>query len=415
MADVRRRDVRLALRNLSQLVWNRAAKLQRRLVHRGQRSLKQVREASKALRASTRGSRDAGRDAASHAYVGAVRTARYWRRIHVQTTPRLLTELSVRRELRRVARGHGPIIVGPWLSEVGYEVLYWVPFLRWYCDRYGVDPSRLIVVSRGGVASWYRDIGTRYIELLDLFDVPTFAARNAERQRQGEQKQHGMADFDREILARVQEQLGGAHPTVCHPSVMFRLLRQFWLGNEALQYVQEHTKYTHVNLGDVPGVPVLPERFVAMKFYSGKAIPGTERNRELLRALVERVAAESPVVSLDTGLAVDEHQDLIFDGIPGVTHLASHLTPQQNLGVQAAVIQRASAFVGTCGGLAWLAPLLGTKTMAVYADDELLAPHLYAARQAYRAIGAASFTTLDVRAFDAVAFSFHAGLSTHAS
>jgi hypothetical protein len=410
---VRRRNVRLALRNLSQVVWNRAAKLGRQIVHRGQRSLKQVREASKALRASARGSLDAGRDVASHTHVSVIRTARYWRRIHLQTTPRLLTELSVRRELRRVASGHGPIIVGPWLSEVGYEVLYWIPFLRWYCDRYGVDPSRVVVVSRGGVASWYRDVASQYVELLDLFDVPTFAARNAERQRQGEQKQHAMADFDREILSRVREQLGEASATVCHPSVMFRMLRQFWLGNAALQYVQEHTKYARVDLGAVPGVPVLPQRFVAMKFYSGKAIPATERNRQLLRALVERVAAESPVVTLDTGLAVDEHEDLLFDGIPGVMHLASHLTPQRNLGVQAAVIQRASAYVGTCGGLAWLAPLLGTNTMAVYADDELLAPHLYAARQAYHAIGAASFTTLDVRAFDAIAL--HAAPLPHGS
>ena len=152
-----------------------------------------------------------------------------------------------------------------------------------------------------------------------------------------------------------------------------------------------------------------------MKFYRGTAIPASERNRHLFRALVERVAAESPVVTLDTGFAVDEHQDLLFDGIPGVTHLASHLTPQRNLGVQAAVIQRASAYVGTCGGLAWLAPLLGTNTLAVYADDELLAPHLYAARLAYRAVDAASFTTLDVRALDAVAFSFHAGLSSQSS
>lgn len=414
---MRRRDVRLAIRNLSLVAWNRAAKLLRQLARRSQRPRKQVRETSKALRATAHGSLEGVRDGASHVRTGVVRTARYWKRIHMQTTPRLLTELSVRRELRLAARGRGPIIVGPWLSEVGYEVLYWVPFLRWYCDRYAIDPARLVVVSRGGVASWYRDVATHYVELFDLLDVATFAARNAERQRQrqGEQKQHGMADFDREILARVREQIGDARATVCHPSVMFRLLRQFWLGNDSLQNVQEHTKYARVDLGEVPGMPVLPERFVAVKFYSGKAIPGTERNRQLLRALVERVAAESAVVSLDTGLAVDEHQDLIFDGIPGVTHLANHLTPQRNLGVQAAVIQRASAFVGTCGGLAWLAPLLGTKTMAVYADDELLAPHLYAARQAYHAIGAASFTTLDVRAFDAVAFSFHAGLSTHAS
>ena len=415
MPDPRRRQVGLVLRNLGHVVWNRATKMWRQIVRRGQRSRKQVRETSKAVRASARGSLDTGRDTASRAYVGAVRSARYWRRVHGQMTPRLMTDVSVRRELRRVARARGPIIVGPWLSEVGYEVLYWVPFLRWYCDRYAVDSSRLVVVSRGGVASWYRDVATQYVELLDLFDLPTFAARNAERQRQGEQKQHVIADFDREIVKRVRDQIGGDDLTVCHPSVMFRLLRQFWLGNESLQYVQEHTKYARVDLGQVPGVPVLPERFVAMKFYSGKAVPATARNRALLRALVERVAADGPVVSLDTGLAVDEHQDLLFEGIPNVLHLASHLTPQNNLGVQAAVIQRAAAFIGTCGGLAWLAPFLGTSTLAVYADDELLAPHLYAARQAFHTVDAASFMPLDVRAFDTVTWSsLHAESPTRA-
>ena len=37
---------------------------------------------------------------------------------------------------RQAARG-GPLIVGPWTSEVGYEALYWVPFLAWAADHYG--------------------------------------------------------------------------------------------------------------------------------------------------------------------------------------------------------------------------------------------------------------------------------------
>ena len=40
----------------------------------------------------------------------------------------------VERDLRRVASGTAPIVAGPWLAEVGYEVLYWIPFLRWFCD-----------------------------------------------------------------------------------------------------------------------------------------------------------------------------------------------------------------------------------------------------------------------------------------
>src|SRR5258706_1544785 len=61
---------------------------------------------------------------------------------------------AVDREIARIGEGDRPIIVGPWLAEVGYDVLYWVPFLRWFADKYGIPRERLIVLSRGGVARW---------------------------------------------------------------------------------------------------------------------------------------------------------------------------------------------------------------------------------------------------------------------
>src|SRR5262249_22844206 len=59
----------------------------------------------------------------------------------------LFEEERLAREIAAVASGRGPIIVGPWLSEVGFEVLYWIPFLRWFVDRYRVDPARVVAVS----------------------------------------------------------------------------------------------------------------------------------------------------------------------------------------------------------------------------------------------------------------------------
>jgi ADP-heptose:LPS heptosyltransferase len=105
-----------------------------------------------------------------------------------------------------------------------------------------------------------------------------------------------------------------------------------------------------------------------------------------------------PVVMLDTAWSVDDHQDYAFDGIRGVTTMSPSLDPRSNLGVQTRVIAGARMFVGTCGGLAWLAPLLGVETLAVYEDDRFLSPHLYAARYAYRYSDAARFSTLNVKA-----------------
>jgi hypothetical protein len=387
----------LAAGNLLRAAWNRTAKQWRQLRQRARRGSKSVREAGKDARARARGAVAAGRDARAHAYSGTVKATRYWNRMQSRLVPKVRRELAVRGGLRAAARSGRPIVAGPFLSEVGYEVLYWVPFLRWFADHYGVSPDRMVAVSRGGASGWYAGVADRYVELLDLYPPDAFAARNAERQRHGEQKQHGLASFDEEILARVRAQPGLADAVVCHPSAMFRLLRQFWLGNESLEYLLDHLRYAAVVPPPID-VPGLPEHYTAMKFYTGMALPDSDANRRALRGIVEQAAALGPVVLLDTRLQLDEHTDYLFDGIAGVTSLAGRMTPATNLAVQTEVIRRADRFVGTCGSLAWLAPMLGTETLAIYEDDHLLTSHLYAARHAYGSMGAAPFTALDLHA-----------------
>ena len=113
----------------------------------------------------------------------AVRSAKYWTRLKQQLIEPMGHDLSIRRELRAVASGSGTIVVGPWLSEVGYEALYWVPFVRWFAHQYRIDPQRLVVVSRGGAGGWYADVAHKSVELLDLFDPDDFARRNARSDR----------------------------------------------------------------------------------------------------------------------------------------------------------------------------------------------------------------------------------------
>jgi hypothetical protein len=79
------------------------------------------------------------------------------------------------------------------------------------------------------------------------------------------------------------------------------------------------------------------------------------------------------------------------------------MRPENNLGVQTEIIRRARRFVGTCGSVAWLAPMLGTDTLAVYSDDHLLTSHLYAARHGYASMKAGRFATLDLNALELMA------------
>ena len=137
-----------------------------------------------------------------------------------------------------------------------------------------------------------------------------------------------------------------------------------------------------------------------MKLYSARSLPDTSANRRLLRALVEALAERCAVVLLDTGLDHDEHADYAFGHGDRIVSARPYLDPRTNLAVQTQIIAGARAFVGTCGSLAWLAPMLGVDTTAVFTDARFLHSHLYAARRIYHVLGAGAFSPLDLSALN---------------
>jgi hypothetical protein len=312
---------------------------------------------------------------------------------------------QVDREIARVAARGGPVIAGPWLSEVGYEVLYWIPFLRWFCDAHAVSRDRLIVLSRGGMEAAYTDVAGTYVDLFDLMTPHALADRNARRQADhegGGQKQSGASAFDEELVTAASARLGLRAASVCHPSLLFRLFRHAWHGNVPMDFFWTRTRYAATAIDPAPPMAGIPRDFIAVKLYTGPALTANDDTREAVRALVAHVASIAPVVLLETDLAVDEHRDFDLSGLPGVTSAKALMTARTNLGLQMSLIARSRFFLGTCGGLAWLAPFLGTPTVAVYDTDQMLALHLMIARQAGMLAGAAEFTSLDVRSLNRI-------------
>src|SRR5436305_15345133 len=61
----------------------------------------------------------------------------------------------VRRELAVLAAGDDPVLVGPFVGEVGSELLYWVPFVKWVLREFPRLRGRLILGTRGGTRTWY--------------------------------------------------------------------------------------------------------------------------------------------------------------------------------------------------------------------------------------------------------------------
>jgi len=317
-------------------------------------------------------------------------------------------EWGVEREVARLARGSSPLIVGPWLSEVGYEALYWVPFLRWVQITWHVDPARLIVVTRGGAAEWYRDISRQSVELFDVMTPAEFASRNEARGAVGggTLKQWAVSEMDEEIATEVRRRTGVADAQLFHPSLMYRLFQQFMLGHRPASFLQRRTRYRRLAAPDI-ALPPLPDDFVAVKLYTAASMPPTPSIRRLLQSIVLKLAERTPVVMLETGLAFDDHEDYTLESAARIYSVRDALRPADNLAVQTAIIARARAFVGTCGSLAWLAPMLGVDTTALYADARFLHGHLQVARQVFQTLdGAGRFSPLDISAFEQLGVSF---------
>jgi hypothetical protein len=270
------------------------------------------------------------------------------------------------RDLRGLVAQRETIVAGPWLGEVGFELLYWVPFLRWFAERFRLPPDRLLVVSRGGTASWYRPFASGYREIFDHVTPDEFRVLHDERvAANGEQKQTRVLEFEHRLLRRLTEDV--EHRTMLHPSSMYRLFSPFWWGHLDERWVHQRASYTRLSPDAARGHAVPDGPYTAVKFYFNECFPPTPDNRAFARGVVRNLARQGAVVSLTTGLRLDDHDvDDIRD--PGVHLLPENLSPRDNLAVQTALVAGARAFVGTYGGFSYLAPFLGVPTTAYFSN-----------------------------------------------
>jgi hypothetical protein len=328
--------------------------------------------------------------------------------------------LETRELVTVLGRSGRPVILGPWLSETGFELLYWIPFLTWAKAYGNFDPERLVVVSRGGAGPWYRHITPHYEEIFSFYTPEEFRLANERRivEQQGRQKHVEISTFDKEIIARVQDARGLSGAEVLHPSQMYQLFDQFWLQRLPVTLIEAFSVF-----GPIPAPPPsgilaqLPERYVAAKFYGNVALPPTPENREFVTSYLTDLAQRIDVVLLNTAQQFDDHSDFP-PALRGRLHSIDHLmTPANNLAVQTEVIRGARGFVGTYGGFSYLAPLCGTNTLAFYSHASgFRYDHLEVAKRVFSALGARSgaaetlrcgtFTEVDLRATEVLRLGF---------
>lgn len=287
---------------------------------------------------------------------------------------------------RHLAASQRPILLGPWRSEVGFELLYWIPFLHSLRERYGISRDRLIAIGRGGSAAWYDAAGTADLyEHLPIDAVRTLSVQAS--QQTGSLKQNAVADWERDVCRLVARTVGSRKYHVLSPSWMYQILAPWWEGRQPLGYLDRYTLQP-VTM-KAPALPAelaaaLPPKFIAMRWYARPTWPMREDLVLWTRKLVHAAAGHLPVVLIGSGFHADDHADVALGDIPNVYRLTdlAEQTPLNNLALQSAVIAKASAYVGTYGGMAQGAMRWGVPTLAFYEQFGQTAPQHLALTQA---------------------------------
>jgi hypothetical protein len=305
---------------------------------------------------------------------------------------------TVRQELRALQKTTGPIVVGPWVGEVGFELLYWIPFLNWALREYGLDRRRLIVVSRGGAGRWYRHLSPEYVDVFSLFTLDEYRHANEARwDKAGHQKQYRVEQMDRDIFERAKHRAGVQQAGLLHPSLMYRILRFYWFEKAGIGLLDRHSEYRRLTpIERTPALKDLPQEYVAVRFYFRPSFPDTPENQRFAARVIRSLSEEVPVVLLNTGLRLDDHADLEASG-KNVYRVDELMRLEQNLEIQTEIISHAKAFVGTYGGLAYLGPFYGVPSVSFYSTEEELVPaHLDVSWRLGRTMGV-PITTLHTK------------------
>ncbi len=244
-----------------------------------------------------------------------------------------------------VAARPGPIVAGPWLAEVGYEVLYWIPFLRWFCDAHGVPRERLIacLARRHGGALRRRGRPLRGPLRPDDAGGTGGAQRRAARQRRkaAGRSSRRPARWTSELLAAARARLGPAGGSVLPsvavlPPVPPRLARQPADGLP----VDPHSVHVRAALGPAAAAGAARRLRRRQALCGAGAVDGARvarggsRGRGARRRRCRRWCCSRPS-SASTSTATST-----CAASPNVTSAAALMTPRTNLGVQLALIAR---------------------------------------------------------------------------
>jgi hypothetical protein len=292
---------------------------------------------------------------------------------------------KARRKIHRNFTGrasHEDLVLAPWLGEIGYEILYWIPFLNRMVESGAIHKSQLTVVSRGGVREWYKGISENYVEIYEYFTPEELNNLKSERyEKAGTQKLIGQDNsVEDKILARITRETS-LSKNIYYPSEFFNAMHPLFsrLGKAApFRMASDMLLHKQIGSSESNLKQLVPSgKYICVNLYLRPSFSPSPTEYAILVASIDTLARKlgATVIELNSGDGLDPEHENISGNTNWINSQSIYKSnPSNNLEWQSALISSSMLYIGTYGGPSYIPLLYNVSTIALYSSRKGLNP-----------------------------------------
>lgn len=258
------------------------------------------------------------------------------------------------------------LIAGPWMGELGFEILYWAPLINsLFCEN-------LLVISRGGTSSIYPS-KSKYLELFEHIDQAHWNKFIGRRQRVlGGEKQRSVLPSEISVIKKILKNENINENRIMHPMQMFAMYN-FNSKSELFFQIQLLEKLVEdLEFSKIAGKK---QNSIFYDVYQREGL--TQESLDAFNQVNLKSLIGQFEVQIIRSSYSDNHQ---FVSLPRDINENTKVTEtiverKSNLQSKITQIMRSKRVITTNGGMAYLSLLLGTPTIAFQGEASHWNPH----------------------------------------
>ena len=262
----------------------------------------------------------------------------------------------------------GLAVVLPVFGEVAYETLYWLPYVR---RRLRAFRGTVVYFGRDGSESWSCNIAPRAATEIrvNAHDIlprdQVLDHMSSLWSKNGSWKQINRSDSSQLYDALIEYASASTslqRVSTLYPEDMFGLVNNARRGQARAWQAKGAFSHRAMSAGSALPLSLLPPRFLTTRFYSktGLDIPRAMNDGTISSLLTKWNPEGLPILDVTPPEQFQDHVGVVAQE-PLVTNLFDLVSysSRQNLAMQSDAIARSERFLGSHGGIGYVAVSLG--------------------------------------------------------